>query len=168
MNMNKTVVALVVSMLMLGLVGVASAGYFTHTDVAATHFTSKSQLIVSGYVPISSAYSQALVAKLVPPAFPPLDIALSDTIIEGKKYAHTTESSSTPTGSVVSTTIENPNSVSGSTSFWNCALWGTGMPSQTITFPQEAVSGTLTWKSTHPTGSAYPAHSIETHNIYRP
>jgi hypothetical protein len=168
-NIKIMLGALMLVLVIVSLTGVVTASYIsTYTDIRATHFTHESLLEVSGYIPATSAYSQSLVAEFVSPAFPPVDLALSTTTIEGDNYAQSTEISSTPTGSEVSITIGNADSVTGNTLFWNCALWGEGTQPLSITYPQELGTGTLTWESVHPAGSVYPAYSTEIHNIYWP
>lgn len=168
---TKIIVALVIGIVLVGLTGAASASYYgnginTNTDITGTHFSSSSQTRVSG-IQTSYARESLLVAELVYPTYPEVDMSWSSTQIEGSNYGVSTSIRSSPTGSRDEYEISNPSAVEGHTTFFNCAMWGAGIPQRVVTLPEEKPVY-IGWYSSHGEGGAYPASLSQSHHIYWP
>jgi hypothetical protein len=173
---TKIIVALVIAIAVVGLTGAASASLYddymsrisTQTDITGTHFSSSSQISVSG-IPTEYTSESLIVAELVNPTYPPLDIALHSTQIKGSDYSISESTVSTPSGSIDEYEISNPQEVDGYTTCWNCAMWGAGEPQIVVELPTETDERLyFRWYSVHEDGAAYPASLSQTHNIYWP
>ena len=170
MNVQKMVVALLVMSVVVGLTGIGTASVLTsYTDIQATYMTSTSSTTINGLT-AAMTYSQLLTGELVYPTYPPVDLSWTNIALVGNNYAFVSEIESDVTGSDTALTIYNPGEVTGAASFWNCALWGYGVPPQTLELPVDIDEAyiEIVWSSDHPAGSAYPAQSEEAYLIYWP
>jgi hypothetical protein len=173
---TKIIVALVIGVALVGLTGAAVAASYdsngnwirSSTDITGTHVSSSSQTRVSG-TQTSYTRESLLVAELVYPTYPEVDMAWSATQIKGSNYGVSTSTRSRPTGSRDEYEIENPSVVEGYTAFFNCAMWGVGVPQQVIPLPTDENEPLyVEWFSYHGAGGAYPASLSQSHNIYWP
>ena len=175
---TKIIVALVVGMVLVSLTGAASAydpyegmgggSIYSSTNMYGSHLSSTSQTSVSG-MPLSSSYSQTLVAEFVYPTFPQYDLSVTKYDISGTDYSTAANVQSSPIGSETAITIDSPADVSGSVDYWNCALWGAGEGARTAYLPQAVTEpDTWGWKSSHTYGSTYPTHITEEYYMMWP
>jgi hypothetical protein len=173
---TKIIVALVIGIALIGLTGAASASLYddyvarssgninTNTEITGTHFSSESYT-KSSNMNIQDRYDVTFVAPLVGPTFPPADLCIVERQLEGRNYRSTIELSSSPSRNTFSTSVINPREVAGSIDWFTCVEWGLDIPPQAIALPQESDSAGVSWQGAHPAGSAYPAHSRESHSI---
>ena len=165
---TKIIVALVLAIVLVGLTGVASAGYSSYTDMRGSHLSSTSQTSVSG-MPVTSHYTQQFSAKLNIPIWPQSDFCNTDMHLTGDSYSTSSEIRSSPGRNTVSSTIANPSDVSGILTRSNCAMLQQGIESQEVSFPYPISEPTVSlWWGVHPVGVAEPAHSEEWHSISWP
>jgi hypothetical protein len=166
---TKIIVALVIGIALIGLTGVASASYYgnwidTQTEITGTHFTSSSQTKVSG-MPMSSQYTQSFQAEMAIPSYTP-DFSDTDMNLAGSDYSWSSSIRSSPRRNTVATVIATPSDVRGRMTRRNCALQGQGIEEEVAILPQPIETPTRSfWQGAHPAGSAYPAHSVESHSI---
>jgi hypothetical protein len=172
---TKIIVVLVIAIALIGLTGAASASYSTYenwintnTDIRGTYWTSESSTSVSG-MPVEYSSESLLVAELVYPTYPEVDMAWSATQIEGSDFSVSASTTSAPTGSRDEYEISNPSVVGGYTTFFNCAMWGVGDPQRVILLPTDENEPLYVgWFSSHPEGGAYPASLSQNYDIYWP
>jgi hypothetical protein len=173
---TKIIVALVIAFAVIGLTGAASAystyGNWidtwidTNTEITGTHWTSESSTSVSG-MPVEYSSESLLVAELVYPIYPEVDMSWSSTQIEGSNYGVSASTRSSPIGSRDEYKISNPSAVEGHTTFFDCAMWGAGNPQGVVYLPEEKPVY-VGWYSSHRAGGAYPASLSQSHSIYWP
>ena len=158
---------MVMSIALIGLIGAASAGISSYTDIRGTHFSSVSRTSVSG-TPVNIGYAQSFQAEMAVPGYT-RDFSNTNLNLAGTDYSLTSSIRSAPTRNSVSTTIANPSDVTGTMTRQNCALLGQGIKLETTLLPQPiTVPATSRWQGEHPAGYAYPAHSTERYMLNRP
>lgn len=167
MNVNKIMVALVVAFAVVGSASASSAYISSYTDIYATHFTNEASLSVSNY-PVTQEYESSYVAELIYPTYPPLDLSWTGSKLSGDTFSHKNSVRSYPAGGETTSAVSNADEISGSVSFWNCALWGEGKPQQVIELPTPMQDISIGWYSRHPAGSAYPTEFHERNSIHWP
>ena len=168
MNVNKILCALIVAFVVVGLTGAVSAYIQTQTDIHGTYITSESLLGFSN-CPTETQYESTYVAELSGSPYPPVDVSWTGAILTGDTYTYSNELQSNPMGSMTTWTLSDPSEISGSVSYWHCALWSDGEPQQVILLPtagqDEIASG---WYSLHPSGSAYAGEFHEEMYVFWP
>lgn len=170
MKMNtKILVALVIAFALVGMTGVVSAGYIsTNTEMIGTYLTSESRTSVSG-MPVEYSSESLLVAELVYPTYPEVDMSWYSSMLEGSDFRVFSSITSSPTGSTDEYEIVNPTMLEGYTTFFNCAMWGAGDPQRVILLPTDENEPLYVgWFSSHGEGGAYPTAISQSYNIYWP